>query len=143
MILLGKDREHLQDLSYKKLITFDNFGDRLNFLSLMNRGYKSPREISNAFYKSRIWREMRDYIIARDLGYDLGIKDVEIEGSPLVHHMIPLLEEDILEWREDIILNPDLLITTSYNTHNIIHYGFSRVQSMNYVERLPGDTKLW
>lgn len=143
MIQNDYTRENLRDLSYKKLLTFDNFGDRLNFLSLINRGYKSPREISNAFYKSRIWRDMRDYIIARDLGYDLGVKDVEIEGPPLVHHMIPLTEEDILEWREDIILNPDLLITTSYNTHNIIHYGFSRVQSMNYVERSPGDTKLW
>ena len=82
----------------------------------------------------------RDIVI---LNRKRRIKDVEIEGPPLVHHMIPLLEEDILEWREDIILNPDLLITTSYNTHNIIHYGFSRVQSMNYVERSPGDTKLW
>lgn len=142
MTLLTTDRKVLQDLSYSKLITFDSFGDRLNYLSLINRGYKSPREISNRFYRSKLWRELRDYVIARDMGYDLGVPGVNIEGRLLVHHMIPLTEDDILEWREDIILNPDLLITTSYDTHAIIHYK-KVTPELLYVERHAGDTKLW
>lgn len=144
MILqLDEQRSILRDLSYSKLIEFKDFGDRLNFLSLANRGYKSPRDISNKFYKSRMWRDLREEVIARDMGYDLGISGVEIEGPPLVHHMIPLIEDDILLWREEILLNPDLLITTSYNTHNIIHYGQTADPSLVFVERCPGDTKLW
>lgn len=136
-------RSMFEDLSYKKLLTLDSFGDRLNYLSLFKRGYRSPRHMSNPFYKSRIWRDLREEIIARDLGYDLGVPGIQIPNKQdiIVHHMIPLEEDDILEWREDILLNPDLLITTSRNTHNIIHYG-DRSQSI-LVERQPGDTKLW
>lgn len=136
-------RSMLEDFSYKKLLTIDSFGDRLNYLSLYKRGYRSPRHMSNPFYKSRIWRDLREEIIARDLGYDLGVPGIQIPNKQdiIVHHMVPLEEDDILEWREDIILNPDLLITTSRNTHNIIHYG-DRSQSI-LIERQPGDTKLW
>lgn len=136
-------RSMFEDLSYKKLLTIDSFGDRLNYLSLYKRGYRSPRHMSNPFYKSRIWRDLREEIIARDLGYDLGVPGIQIPNKQdiIVHHMIPLEEDDILEWREDIILNPDLLITTSRNTHNIIHYG-DRSQSI-LIDRQPGDTKLW
>lgn len=142
MILLEPERKILQDLSYSELIKYSNFGDRLNYLSLTRRGYDSPRDISNRFYKSKIWLELREFVIARDMGYDLGVPGVEIDGPPLVHHMIPLIEEDILEWREDIILNPDLLITTSRDTHNAIHYRATK-PSAQYIERQPGDTKLW
>ena len=140
---MGDRRSMFEDLSYKKLLTIDSFGDRLNYLSLFKRGYRSPRHMSNPFYKSRIWRDLREEIIARDLGYDLGVPGIQIPNKQdiIVHHMIPLEEDDILEWREDIILNPDLLITTSRNTHNIIHYG-DRSQSI-LIERQPGDTKLW
>lgn len=143
MTLLTTDRSVLQDLSYSKLITFDSFGDRLNYLSLINRGYKSPRDISDRFYRgNKLWREVRDHVIARDMGYDLGIPGVNIDGRVLVHHMIPITEEDILEWNEDILLNPDNLITTSYDTHAIIHYKKVYPES-NFIERTPGDTKLW
>lgn len=144
MILqLDEQRSILRDLRYSKLLEFKDFGDRLNYLSLANRGYQSPREISNKFYKSRMWRDLREEVIARDMGYDLGVPGVEIEGPPLVHHMIPLIEDDIIQWREEIILNPDLLITTSYGTHNIIHYGQTSEPSLVFIERCPGDTKLW
>lgn len=143
IIQLDEKRSILRDLSYSKLLEFKDFGDRLNFLSLSNRGFQSPRDISNKFYKSRMWRDLREQVIARDMGYDLGIPGVQIDGPPLVHHMIPLIEDDILEWREELILNPDLLITTSRNTHNIIHYGFLNEPASTFLERSPGDTKLW
>lgn len=135
------NRELLLDLSYDDLIKYSSYGDRLNYLSLYKKGYISPRTISNKFYRSRLWIDLRDQVIARDLGYDLGVPGMEIEGPILVHHIFPLEEEDILNWDEDVLLNPNRLITTSIKTHNIIHYG-DRSQSV-YVERKPGDTKLW
>lgn len=134
-------RENLLSLSYNEMITMDSFGDRLNYLSLYDKGYISPREISNKFYKSKIWKDLREYVIARDLGYDLGVPGVTIDGPPLVHHIYPLEEDDILMWNEDVLLNPDRLITVSRNTHNIIHYG-NRSNTL-YHERTKGDTKLW
>ena len=50
--------------------------------------------------------------------------------------------EDIIHG-EDWILNPEYLITTTQDTHNAIHYGNFSILKEPYVERYPGDTKLW
>lgn len=134
------DRSDLK-LSYEELSEIEAFGDRLRYLSLRDKGYKSPRQFSNPFYKSPIWLALRDEVIARDGGYDLGIPGMEIEGPIYVHHMIPIEPDDILEWHVDIILNPDKLITCSHDTHMAIHYG--KLSDEKPVERKPNDTKLW
>jgi hypothetical protein len=41
------------------------------------------------------------------------------------------------------ILDPEFLITTTHQTHNAIHYGDERQLPRLFVERQPGDTKLW
>lgn len=127
-------------LSYTEALKHTNFGDRLNYLSLYKKGYVSPRSFSNPFYKSKIWLSLRDEIIARDGGYDLGIPGVTIDGPVYVHHIIPIEESDIENWNEDILLNPDNLITCSHNTHMSIHY---KNVDNDYNDRYPGDTKLW
>ena len=129
------------DISYSGALEHSNFGDRLNYLSLAKKGYKSPRRFSNSFYHNPIWRKLRDEVIARDGGYDLGITGVEIEGDVFVHHIIPIEEMDIEDWNEEILLNPDNLITCSHDTHMAIHYKSN--ETLGIVERQPGDTKLW
>lgn len=129
----------LERLSYSEMIKFKTFGDRLAYLSLWNRSHQSPRSISNSFYHSPAWIACRDAILTRDLGSDLGVIGCDINGLILVHHINPLIEEDIEEWTDNLF-DPDNLITVSTNTHNIIHYGPKRD---DYVERKPGDTKLW
>ena len=129
------------DISYSGALEHSNFGDRLNYLSLAKKGYKSPRRFSNPFYHNPIWRKLRDDVIARDGGYDLGIPGIEIKGDVYVHHIIPIEEMDIEDWNEDILLNPDNLITCSHDTHMAIHYKNNEV--LGFVERQPGDTKLW
>lgn len=60
----------------------------------------------------------------------------------MVHHMNPVTPSDIekgVEW----ILNPEFLITTTLDTHNAIHYGDESLLKKPFVERQPGDTKLW
>lgn len=128
-------------LTYSEAKNLPTYGDRLDYLTLHDNNVDSPRHLSNMFYKSKTWLRVRDEIIARDMGYDLGDPRVKIDGPVLVHHINPLTEDDIVEWNEDKLFNPENLISVSIATHNTIHYG--RSSSEEYVERRPGDTKLW
>lgn len=128
------------DISYTGCLNYDSFTDRLNYLSLYNKQYISPRMFSHSFYKEKPWLELRDYVIARDYGYDLGIPGAEINGGILVHHIIPITLEDIESYNTDIILNPNNCICVSKTTHNIIHYG-DKIEP--YIERKPNDHILW
>ena len=98
------------------------------------------RSLNQKFYASRLWKQTREVVIARDLGYDLGIPDRPIFGKVIVHHMNPLRPKDIYhssEWA----LDPEFLVTVSHNTHQGIHFGSQEHEL--YLERFAGDTKLW
>lgn len=96
--------------------------------------------MSMPFYKSKIWRTTRDLILQRDLGFDLGVFGVYIEGPMYVHHINPIEEYDIVHMTRKL-LDPENLITTSDNTHKKIHY--NKQEKDVWVERKLGDTKLW
>lgn len=127
-------------LSYSELITIESFGDRLKYLSLWDKGYVSPRFMSNPFYKSSPWLTFREEIKIRDLGCDLGLIDFDIDGPIIIHHINPLVQEDFDDYNVEKLLNPENVITTSYDTHNKIHY---KQKHIEVIERQPGDTKLW
>ena len=93
-------------------------------------------------YKSEEWKSIRDFVIVRDNGCDLGVDGYEIHGKILIHHMNPILAEDILK-RSDFLLNPDYLITTVLSTHNAIHYGDDSLLITVPVERTRNDTCPW
>ena len=127
--------------TYHEMMQFESFEERLKYLQLYKEKHTSPRSISPTFYKSPAWLQMRRYIIERDYGSDLGVLGFGIDGRVLVHHINPLSSGDIITYDERLLLDPDNLITVSYDTHNKIHYG-----QMDYSvsqERKPGDTKLW
>lgn len=100
------------------------------------------RYINQRFYTSSEWKEVRRYVIIRDNGCDLGFDGYDIQVGPLIHHMNPMTQDDILH-KEDWILDPEFLITTTHNTHNAIHYGDSNLLPKTVVERTYNDTKLW
>ena len=124
--------------SYSEALTFQNYGDRLNYLKVQDLNYQSPREYSDKFWKSKIWREFRYYIIKRDLGQDLAIQGFYIEGDIIVHHINPITKEDILNMSPKL-LDPENVICVSLQTHNAIHY----IEKYEYVEREKGDTTPW
>lgn len=126
--------------SYSELITINSFAERLAYLKLLDNNVTSPRHMSAQFYKSKTWKTLRQMIIDRDLGFDLGMFGVYIEGPMLVHHINPINESDII-YQTNKLLDPENLITVSGNTHNLIHY--NKVEKEKWVERTPGDTKLW
>jgi len=100
------------------------------------------RYINQQFYTSRQWRQVRDCVIARDEGCDLGLGGYEIYDRIVIHHMNPMTVEDIDSGVFDI-LDPEFLITTTHRTHNAIHYGDEKLLARQFVDRSRGDTKLW
>lgn len=126
--------------SYSELIQLESFSERLEYLKLLDNNVTSPRHMSEQFYKSRTWGIVRKSIINRDLGFDLGVFGTYIEGMIYVHHINPIDESDIV-YQTDKLLNPENLITASGSTHNLIHY--HQEEKEEWVERTPGDTKLW
>lgn len=131
---------------YSELRRLESFEDRYNYLSLKGvvgeRTFGHERHINQKFYTSRQWRQVRSHVIARDLGCDLGVEGYEIHDKLLIHHMNPMDVNDIAHGDESI-LDPEFLITTTHRTHNAIHYGDAGLLARPFVERRPGDTKLW
>lgn len=132
--------------SYSELRRLDSFIDRFRYLQL--RGdvgastFGFDRYMNQQFYRSREWRQLRQHVIARDQGCDLGLDGYEIFDRIYIHHMNPMTVEDI-EHGNESILDPEFLISTTHKTHNAIHYGDEKLLPQPIVERRPGDTKLW
>ena len=132
-------------LNYNDMCLRDTFLGRFRYLSLDGEvgvdTFGNDRYINQTFYTSFEWKRIRDVVIIRDNGCDLGIPGMEIHDKILVHHMNPINKKDILHFNDDI-LNPDYLISVSLKTHNAIHYGELPSNRLP-LERKPGDTKLW
>lgn len=131
---------------YSELCQIDSFEDRFDYLVLGGdvgaQTFGFDRWMNQTFYTSSEWRGVRRAVILRDEGRDLGVEGYEINSGLVVHHINPMTPEDIIH-SNDWILEPEFLITTSSETHNTIHYGDRSQLRKPYVERTPGDTKLW
>lgn len=132
--------------TYSELCRLSSFEDRYHYLALRGQVGRSTfgfdRYLNQQFYTSRQWRHVRQDVIARDLGCDLGIEGYEIYDRVIIHHLNPMVADDIVHG-ESSILDPEFLISTTHRTHNAIHYGDERLLARPLVERYPGDTKLW
>lgn len=132
--------------TYKELIEFKTFKERFDYLKLNgmvgNDTFGFDRWLNQRFYKSAEWKHIRNFVILRDNGCDLGLAGNDISGKILIHHMNPISIDDI-ENRSDILLNPDYLICVSHNTHNAIHYGDSDLLLKVPLQRTKNDTCPW
>ena len=132
--------------TYSELVTLPTFEERFNYLKLKGQVGKDTfgfdRWLNQIFYRDPEWKSVRDYVIVRDNGCDLGIDGYEINGRILVHHMNPISKEDILE-RSKYLLDPEFLISTLHNTHNAIHYGDEDLLIKTPIERTKNDTCPW
>ena len=132
--------------TYSELIAIPTFEERFKYLQLNGNigdetfGY--DRMFNQRFYSSLEWKRLRDEIIFRDNGCDLGILDRRIIGKILIHHMNPIMLEDIQKSSE-FLLNPEYLICTSFETHNAIHYGDENLLFKTPIERTKYDTCPW
>ena len=132
--------------SYSELITIPTFEERFRYLKLDGRvgeeTFGFDRYLNQIFYKSNEWLRVRDLVIVRDNGCDLGIEGREIYGRILIHHMNPITIDDIIR-RSKYLLDPEYLITTVKNTHDAIHYGDESLLIKGPIERSKYDTCPW
>lgn len=132
---------------YSHLITLLTFEDRFQYLKLNGKigeeTFGFDRYFNQKFYRSKEWKDIRNYVIARDHGCDLAIPDREIHDRIFIHHMNPIGIRDIKDATE-YLLNPEYLISVSKQTHDAIHYGDESILfPSSLTTRVAGDTKLW
>lgn len=132
--------------TYSELIKLPTFEERYRYLRLSGRVGKDTfgfdRYMNQNFYRSREWKRIRDEVIVRDNGCDLGIEDRIIHGKILIHHMNPITDRDIFDLTE-FLLDPEYLICVTHTTHNAIHYGDEDLLITNPVVRTRNDTCPW
>ena len=134
--------------TYSEMILFPTFEERFDYLKLDGAVGKSTfgfdRYLNQMFYqRSAEWKRVRNEIIIRDCGCDLGVDGYEIHGRVYIHHINPICADDLKFFNEEVLLNPEYLIATSFNTHNAIHYGDGSLLMSMPVERKPNDTCPW
>lgn len=132
--------------TYTELMKLKTFKERFLYLKLNGKvaeqTFGFDRYLNQQFYKSDEWLELRDQIIIRDNGCDLGIEDREIYKRIIIHHMNPITKYDILN-KTDILLNPEYMICTIKRTHDAIHYGDESLLYELPIERTKNDTCPW
>ena len=133
--------------TYSELSNLPTFEERFRYLRLSGsvgeETFGFERYLNQRFYSSTEWKRVRDTVILRDNGCDLGISDRMIGKKVIIHHMNPVTRDDILA-QSELLLNPEYLICVSQTTHNAIHYGDeSLLIPSSIVERKPGDTCPW
>jgi len=132
--------------TYSEISLFKTFKERFHYLQLNGavgeETFGFDRFINQMFYRSQEWKSVRDFVIIRDGGCDLGIDGREIYGKIFIHHMNPILPRDI-ETKSNLLLNPEYLITTTLDTHNAIHYGDESLLIGEPIQRSKNDMCPW
>lgn len=131
---------------YSVVILLPTLEERFEYLKLSGKvgaetfGY--DRYLNQILYHDPEWRRIRNDVIIRDNGCDLGVEGHEIHGRILVHHINPITVDDV-KLRRYCVFDLDNLICTSHDTHNAIHYGDVNLLPKNPIERKPNDTCPW
>lgn len=132
--------------TYNELMLLPTFEERFEYLKLSGRvgeeTFGFDRWLNQKFYRSAEWKHLRDQVIIRDNGCDLGVEGREIYGKILIHHMNPISKKDILE-RTDLLLNPMYLISVTKQTHDAIHYSDDSILMKDPIVRRRNDTCPW
>lgn len=132
--------------TYTELSKITTFEDRFEYLrldgSVGEETFGFDRYLNQVFYRSQKWKQVRDFVIIRDNGCDLGVDGFEIHGRILIHHMNPITIDDIQK-ESAFLLDPEYLICTVHNTHNAIHYGDASLLPQAPIERTINDTCPW
>lgn len=133
-------------LTYSEMIALPTFEERFQYLQLNGvvgeDTFGFDRWINQNFYQSTEWRMLRNRIIVRDHGCDLGIEGREIYRGIIIHHMNPITKPDILS-KNEFVMNPEYLICVSHRTHQAIHYGDESLLLTIPKERGKNDTCPW
>lgn len=141
----------MMNKSYLELCDFLTFEERLDYLFLGDNKigdltFGGHRWINQNLYTSPEWKRTRRNVIIRDNGCDMGLMDFPIPNKSkiIIHHINPLTIDDLLN-RSSKVFDMNNLISVSFDTHQMIHYGTKTKKELLKLDgnRLPNDTKLW
>lgn len=132
---------------YRELQELKTFEERYEYLKLNavvgDETFGFDRWLNQKLYTSQRWRSVRDQVIVRDNGCDLGIEGNEIFYKIIIHHINPISVKDFIESNDDLLFDLDNLICVSDLTHRAIHYGNKEMLPKPLFERRPNDTCPW
>lgn len=133
--------------SYSELITIQTFEERLEYLRIFSKigidTFGFDRYLNQNLYRSKEWKDIRQKVILRDKGCDLGLDGYEIFEKPIIHHINPITVEDLTNGNFKVF-DMNNLITTCHWTHNAIHYGTNNgLETRKPIERSMNDTCPW
>lgn len=137
--------------TYSELCQFETFEERLDYLFLGDNKigdatFGGHRWLNQNLYNSPEWRRVRRSVILRDNGCDMGLIGYEMPNRSkiIIHHINPLSIQDLLD-RSPKVFDLENLISVSFNTHQMIHYGTQARKDLLKLDgnRYENDTKLW
>lgn len=137
--------------SYLELIEFQTWQERLDYLYLGDNKvgdmtFGGHRYLNQMLYNSPEWKRVRRDVIARDNGCDMGVLDYPVPNRSkiIIHHINPITIDDLLQ-RSPKVLDLNNLISVSFGTHQMIHYGTTESRDILRLDgnRAENDTKLW
>lgn len=136
-------------MNYRDLVKLETLRDRYISLQLSgavgDQTFGGNRYLNQNFYRSAEWKRVRQRVIARDGGNELGIDGIPIKGEIIVHHIRPITLEDVLTHSQSL-LDENNLISVGHDLHNGIHYGTpfeDLISRFEPIVRRPGDTCPW
>ena len=132
----------MQLATWQERLDYLFFGDN----KIGDRTFGGHRYLNQALYTSVEWKHIRNSIIVRDDGCDMGILDRPIinRSKIIIHHINPITIQDLLD-RSPKVFDPENLISVSFDTHQMIHYGTQVKKDLLRLDgnRSENDTKLW
>ena len=132
--------------TYSELITIPTYEERFEYLrcnsAVGKETFGFDRYLNQVLYNSMDWKRLRRQIIIRDNGCDLACDGYDVYGKVLIHHLNPIIVEDVLA-RSRKVFDPDNLVCVSHNTHNAIHYGDVDLLVTGPIVRTKNDTCPW
>lgn len=134
---------------YSELILLPTLEERFRYLRLDEVDSSDPyavnaRFIKQSFYRTREWRSVRNQVVVRDGGCDLGVPGHEISGEIFVHHINPINVEMFgVDSLNGFLLDPEFLICVSKETHEAIHHALEELPLTEPIVRRPNDTCPW
>lgn len=132
--------------TYSELIRLNTFRDRYEYLRLAgvvgDSTFGFDRYLTQLLYTSDRWRKLRNKIILRDNACDLAMPGYDLKSLIIIHHMNPLVVEEVENVSEDIF-DPEYLVCVSRRTHNAIHFGDENLLPQGPVIRAKNDTCPW
>ena len=132
--------------SYSEMLLYDTFEERYEYLRISGQigvpTFGSARFLNQLLYHDQEWKAIRNRVILRDNGLDLGIEGREIKSRLHIHHINPISKDDIIN-RAPKVFDMNNLICCSEQTHKAIHYGDNTSIIKDPIARSPNDTCPW